>query len=142
MFSDAKRLIGKRFSDSDIQNDMKLPFKVIEEDNKFKLEDKKFLRMAIVMDALDLSVYCMKIALKNDVNLKLTDQEREEINNAITVAKKLLDKNNQQKKDIDSLESHLKNMDNMLELINAKTSRKKNRKFSWFKIKMPRRLLC
>ncbi|XP_058762934.1 heat shock 70 kDa protein 1-like [Vicia villosa] len=147
---DAKRVIGRRFSDSDIQDDMKLPFKVIakaksteikkikktiEEGKKFKLEDKKFLRKAIVMDALDLSVYGMKIALKKGVNLKLTDQEREDINNAMSVAKNLLDKNNQQKKDIDFLEGHLKKMENMLELINAKTSRKK-------KIKMPRRLLC
>ncbi|XP_058762931.1 heat shock 70 kDa protein 18-like [Vicia villosa] len=107
--------------------------KRIEEAEKYKVEDTKFLRKANAMNALDLSVYNMKKALKKNANLKLTAQEREEINNAMTVAKNLLDKNNQQKKDTDFLEAHRMKLENMLELIKARTSNEKNRKFSLFR---------
>ncbi|XP_058741081.1 heat shock cognate 70 kDa protein-like [Vicia villosa] len=107
--------------------------KRIEEAEKYKVEDTKFLRKANAMNALDLSVYNMQKALKKNVNLKLTAQEREDINNAMTVAKNLLDKNNQQKKDTDFLEAHRMKLENMLELIKARTSSEKNRKFSLFR---------
>ncbi|XP_058762936.1 heat shock cognate 70 kDa protein-like [Vicia villosa] len=106
--------------------------KRIEEAEKYKVEDTKFLRKANAMNALDLSVYNMKKALKKNVNFKLTAQEREDINNAMTVAKNMLDKNNQQKKDIDFLEGHLKKLENMLKLFKAKTSNEKNQKISLF----------
>ncbi|XP_058762933.1 heat shock cognate 70 kDa protein 2-like [Vicia villosa] len=105
---------------------------MIKEAEKYKVEDKKFLRKANAMNALDLSVYNMKNALEKDVNIKLTAQECEDIKNAMTVAKNLLDKNNQQKKDIDFLEGHQKKLENMLKLIKAKTSNEKNHKFSFF----------
>ncbi|PNX57207.1 heat shock protein 70 kDa, partial [Trifolium pratense] len=78
--------------------------KMIEEAERYHVEDQKFLRKARVLSELDLCVYKMKNALKkNDVNLKLSPQESEKINNAITVATDLLDKNNQQK-EVDVLE--------------------------------------
>ncbi|WJX81831.1 hypothetical protein P8452_64665 [Trifolium repens] len=46
--------------------------------------------------------------------------ESEKINNAITVSMNLLDKNNQQK-EIDVLEGHLKQLDSMFENLKAKT---------------------
>lgn len=85
------------------------------------------------MNALDISVYKMKNALGKDVNLKLTAQEREEINNVMTVAMNLIDQNNQQKKDIDFLEGHQKKLKNMLKLIKAKTRIEKHHKFSLFR---------
>ncbi|XP_058741082.1 heat shock cognate 70 kDa protein 2-like [Vicia villosa] len=106
---------------------------MIKEAEKFKVEDKKFLRKANAMNALDLSVYNMKNALEKDVNVKLTAQEREDINNAMSVAKNLLDKNNQGKKDFDFLEGHQKKLENMLKLIKAKTSKEKNHKFSFLR---------
>ncbi|XP_058766961.1 heat shock cognate 70 kDa protein-like [Vicia villosa] len=94
--------------------------KLIEEAETYQAEDKKFLRKAQVTSALDSCVYNMKKSLKKDnVHLMLTSQEREKINNAITVAENLLDKNNQQN-EIDVLEGHLKELDSMLENLNAK----------------------
>ncbi|XP_058767059.1 heat shock cognate 70 kDa protein-like [Vicia villosa] len=94
--------------------------KLIEEAETYQVEDRKFLRKAKVMSALDSCVYNMKKSLKKDnVHLMLTSQEREKINNAITVAENLLDKNNQQN-EIDVLEGHLKELDSMLEKLNAK----------------------
>ncbi|XP_058741088.1 heat shock cognate 70 kDa protein-like [Vicia villosa] len=107
--------------------------KTIEEGEKYKLKDEKFLRKANAMNALHLSVYKMKNALEKDVNLKLTAHEREDINNAMTVAINLLDMNNQQKKDIDFLEGHQKKLKNMLKLIKAKTRIEKHHKFSLFR---------
>jgi len=94
--------------------------KMIEEAERYHVEDKKFLQKAEVMNALDYCVYNMKNALKKDVNLKLSPQEIEKINNAITVATSLLDKNNQQN-EIDVLEYHLKEMESMLKHVIAKT---------------------
>jgi mevalonate kinase len=71
------------------------------------------------MNDLDYCVYNMKNALKKEVNLKLTSQESEKINNAIIVAMNLLDKNSQEK-DIDFLEDHLKKLQNMLKKLKVK----------------------
>jgi L1 cell adhesion molecule like protein len=95
--------------------------KMIEEAETYHVEDKKFLRKAEVISALDSCVYNIKNALKKkDVYSMLTPQESEKINNAITVAMNLLDKNNQQK-EIDVLEGHLKQLDSMFENLKVKT---------------------
>ncbi|CAJ2647934.1 unnamed protein product [Trifolium pratense] len=95
--------------------------KMIEEAERYHVEDQKFLRKARVLSELDLCVYKMKNALKkNDVNLKLSPQESEKINNAITVATDLLDKNNQQK-EVEVLEVHLKELESMLERLISMT---------------------
>jgi L1 cell adhesion molecule like protein len=95
--------------------------KMIEEAERYQEEDQKFLRKAKVMSGLDLCIYKIKNALKkNDVNLKLSPQESEKINNAITVATDLLDKNNQQK-EVDVLEGHLKELESMLEQLISMT---------------------
>ncbi|XP_045810040.1 heat shock cognate 70 kDa protein-like [Trifolium pratense] len=95
--------------------------KMIEEAERYHVEDQKFLRKARVLSELDLCVYKMKNAkMKNDVNLKLSPQESEKINNAITVATDLLDKNNQQK-EVDVLEVHLKELESMLQRLISMT---------------------
>jgi molecular chaperone DnaK (HSP70) len=95
--------------------------KMIEEAETYHVEDKKFLRKAKVISALDSCVYNIKNALKKkDAYSMLTPQESEKINNAITVSMNLLDKNNQQK-EIDVLEGHLKQLDSMLGNLKAKT---------------------
>jgi L1 cell adhesion molecule like protein len=95
--------------------------KMIEEAERYQEEDQKFLWKAKVMSGLDLCIYKIKNALKkNDVNLKLSPQESEKINNAITVAANLLDKNNQQK-EVDVLEGHLKELESMLEQLISMT---------------------
>ncbi|XP_058772438.1 heat shock cognate 70 kDa protein-like [Vicia villosa] len=89
--------------------------KMIEEAERYHVEDKNFLRIAKVMNKFDDAVYSMKNALKRkDVNLKLSPQESEKINKAITVATKLLAKDSQQK-EIDVLEGHQKELECMLE---------------------------
>jgi L1 cell adhesion molecule like protein len=95
--------------------------KMIAEAETYHVEDKKFLRKAKVISALDSCVYNIKNALKKkDAYSMLTPQESEKINNAITVSMNLLDKNNQQK-EIDVLEGHLKQLDSMFENLKAKT---------------------
>ncbi|RHN77183.1 putative Heat shock protein 70 family [Medicago truncatula] len=107
--------------------------KLIEEAEKYREEDKKFLRKAKVMSALEFCVYNIKNALKKkDVNLKLSCDESEKINDAITVATNLLDKNNEQK-EIDVLEDHLKELESMLEKLEVKTSNEKKHKSSLFR---------
>ncbi|CAJ2669467.1 unnamed protein product [Trifolium pratense] len=94
----------------------------IEEAEKYHEEDVKFLKKAKVMSALDSCVYNMKNALKKkDVNLILSPQEIEKINNAITFAMNLLDKNNQQE-EINVLEGHLNELESMLKPLIAKTN--------------------
>ncbi|KAL5057196.1 hypothetical protein RYX36_028800 [Vicia faba] len=94
--------------------------KMIEEGERYNAEDKKFLKKARVMSALDKCVYNVKNALKKDVNLKLSPQERDKINNAITVATNLLDGNNKTN-EIDFLEDHLKELESMLKHLVAMT---------------------
>ncbi|MCH98002.1 heat-shock protein, partial [Trifolium medium] len=89
--------------------------KMIEEAERYHVEDKKFLRKAKVMNELDSCIYKIRKALKKkDVNLNLSAEESEKINNAITVAANLLDKNNQQK-EVEVLEVHLKELESMSE---------------------------
>ncbi|XP_058767058.1 heat shock 70 kDa protein 4-like [Vicia villosa] len=94
--------------------------KMIEEAERYNAEDKKFLKKAMVMSALDKCVYNMKNALKTDVYLKLSPQESEKINNAITVATNLIE-GNDKTNEIDVLEDHLKELENMLKDLVAMT---------------------
>ncbi|CAK8541095.1 unnamed protein product [Lathyrus sativus] len=94
--------------------------KMIEEAEIYHEEDKRFLRKAKVMSALDSCVYNMKNALKNDLYLMLSSQESERINNAISVATTLLDKNNKQT-EVDVLEDHLKELETMLKNLVVQT---------------------
>ncbi|RHN44849.1 putative Heat shock protein 70 family [Medicago truncatula] len=87
--------------------------KMIKEAEKYHVEDMQFLRRAKVMCELDSCVYNMKKALKKkDVNLILSPQEIAKINNAITVAMDLLDKNKKEK-EIDVLEGYLEELERM-----------------------------
>lgn len=83
------------------------------------VEDMKFLRKATVMSALDSCVKNITNALNTkDVNLIISPQESEKINNAIFGAMNLLDKNkNNQQINIDVLEHHLKELTNMLKML-------------------------
>jgi len=85
------------------------------------------------MSALETCVYNIKNALKKkDVNLKLPPDESEKINDAITVATNWLNKNNEQK-EIDVLEDHLKELESMLEKLEVKTGNEKKHKSSLFR---------
>ncbi|XP_058767057.1 heat shock cognate 70 kDa protein-like [Vicia villosa] len=92
--------------------------KMIEEAERYNAEDKKFLKKAMLMSALDKCVYNMKNALKKDVNLKLSPQESEKINNAITVATNLIEGSNKTN-EIDVLEDHLKELESLLKNLEA-----------------------
>jgi heat shock 70kDa protein 1/2/6/8 len=96
--------------------------KMIKEAEKYHVEDMKFLRRAKVMCALDYCVYNMKNALKKkDVSLILPPQEIAKINNAITVAMDLLDKNKKEK-EIDVLEGHLEELESMSKQLISKAN--------------------
>jgi len=96
--------------------------KMIADAEKYHMEDKEFFRKSTVMNALDDCVYKVKNALKKkDVNLNLSRKEREKINNAITVATSLLDKNNNKQQKIDVVEDHLKELEIMLERLVVNT---------------------
>ncbi|TKY68470.1 Heat shock cognate 70 kDa protein 2 [Spatholobus suberectus] len=70
--------------------------RMIQEAEHFQDEDRKFLRKAKAMNALDGYVYKMKNALKNNyISSKLCSQEREKISSAMTKATYLLDNDNQ-----------------------------------------------
>ncbi|CAK8541351.1 unnamed protein product [Lathyrus sativus] len=95
--------------------------RLIQEAEAFCIHDKKFLRMAEVMNALDHCVYKMRNVLKkNDISLKLSSEENKKINTAIAMATNLLDENDQQN-EIDVLEDHLNELESMYELIISKS---------------------
>ncbi|CAI8596080.1 unnamed protein product [Vicia faba] len=91
--------------------------RMIREAEEYRVEDKKFLRKAKVMSALDDCVYKMRNAMeKKGTKLKLLSQENKEINAAITIATNLLDENYQQH-EIDVLEYQLSVLESMYERI-------------------------
>ncbi|RHN44847.1 putative Heat shock protein 70 family [Medicago truncatula] len=105
--------------------------KMIEEAERYRMEDKEFLRKAKVMNDLDYCVYKVKNALKKkDVNLNLSRGEREKINNATTLATNLLHENNKQQK-IDVVEDHLKELEIMLEKLVVNTGIENKHKSSF-----------
>jgi heat shock 70kDa protein 1/2/6/8 len=80
--------------------------KLIQEAENYRIEDKKFLRKAKAVNALDNYIYKMRNALKKeDINVKLSSEEIEKIESAIVVGTNLLDENK-----IDVLEDHLKGL--------------------------------
>jgi len=82
--------------------------KLIKEAENYRIEDKKFLRKAKAVNALDNYIYKMRNSLKKeDINVKLSSEEIEKIESAIVVATDLLDENNKQV-EIDVLEDHLR----------------------------------
>ncbi|XP_045797287.1 heat shock cognate 70 kDa protein-like [Trifolium pratense] len=123
----AKEISTGNMNEITITNDKERLSKIeikrkIEEAEKYHEEDMKFLKKAKVMSSLDSWVYDMKNTLKKkDINLILSPQEIEKINNAITFAMNLLDKNNQQE-EIDDLEGHLNELESMLKPVIAKTN--------------------
>ncbi|KAI5446690.1 heat shock cognate 70 kDa protein [Lathyrus oleraceus] len=95
--------------------------KLIQEAEKYHIEDKKFLRKATALNALDDYLYKMRNALKKeDINLKLSSQEIEIIESTISAIANLIDENNQEV-EIDVLEDHLKGLKSTMEDILAKT---------------------
>jgi len=88
---------------------------MIQEAREYRAEDEKFLKKCTVMNELDRSIYKVRNALKNkDVTLKLLSEKAKKINNAITVATNLIDRNNLPS-EVDVLEDHLKELKIMLE---------------------------
>ncbi|CAJ2669465.1 unnamed protein product [Trifolium pratense] len=72
--------------------------KIIEDAKRYRVEDKKFLRMAKVSNELEACVYNMNKILKmKEVSLQLSHKESEKIINAIIVATNLLHMNNKEK---------------------------------------------
>ncbi|KEH36755.1 putative Heat shock protein 70 family [Medicago truncatula] len=104
----------ERLSSEDIK-------KLIQEAEKYRIEDKKFLRKAKAVNVLDDYIYKMGTALKkNDINLKLSSEEIEKIESTIAKATNLIDENNQQV-EIDVLEDHVEGLKSWMEYIIAKT---------------------
>ncbi|XP_058728029.1 heat shock cognate 70 kDa protein-like [Vicia villosa] len=95
--------------------------KLIQEAEKYQIEDKKFLRRATVVNALDYYIYKMSKALeKEDIDTKLSSEEIEKIKSTIAVTTNLVDENNHVV-EIDDLEDHLKKLESGMEQIIAKT---------------------
>jgi heat shock 70kDa protein 1/2/6/8 len=95
--------------------------KLIKEAENYHVEDKKFLRKAKAVNALDDYIYKMRNALKKtDINIKLSSEEIEKIESAIATATNLVDENKWQV-EIDVLEDHLKGLESRMEQIIAKT---------------------
>jgi L1 cell adhesion molecule like protein len=94
--------------------------KLIEEAENYLIEDKNFLRMAKVVNALDDYIYKMRNAFKKkDFDLKFSSEEVKKIEDAIAVATNLVDENNKHV-EIDVLEDHLKVLKSWMEQIIAK----------------------
>jgi L1 cell adhesion molecule like protein len=88
--------------------------KMIQEAKNYHVDDKKFLKKAEVLNALDYRVYKIRNSLKQtDVNSKLSSQDNDRINSAITIASNFLDSNKEV--EIDVLEGHLKELESMFE---------------------------
>ncbi|XP_045787460.1 heat shock cognate 70 kDa protein-like [Trifolium pratense] len=78
--------------------------KLIKEAENYHIEDKKFLRKAKAVNALDEYIYKMKDSLKKKDSLKLSSQEIRKIESAIVAATNLFDNQNVE---IDVLENYL-----------------------------------
>ncbi|CAI8590305.1 unnamed protein product [Vicia faba] len=95
--------------------------KLIQEAESYQIEDKKFLRKAKALNALDDYIYKMRNVLKKkDISLKLSSREIEIIESSITATTNLIDNNNLEV-EIDVLEDHLKGLKSTIEDILAKT---------------------
>ncbi|CAJ2669942.1 unnamed protein product [Trifolium pratense] len=95
--------------------------RLIQEAETYCIDDKKFLRKAKIMNALDLCVYKMRNVLKKkDINLKLSSEENKKINTAITKAENLLDESDR-RNEIDALKDLLNELESMYERIIGKS---------------------
>ena len=95
--------------------------RLIQEAETYCIDDKKFLRKAELMNALDNCVYKMKNLLKKKGNsLMLSSEESNKINTAIAIATNLLDENDQQN-EIDVLEAQLNELESMYKIIIGKS---------------------
>ncbi|XP_057419278.1 heat shock 70 kDa protein-like [Lotus japonicus] len=94
--------------------------RLIQEAKMYQAEDKKFLRQANAMNALDDCVYKMRNTLiKKDTNSKLCSQEKEKISSAIAKATNLLDYHNQLD-EVDVLEDYVEELKSRFERIVGK----------------------
>ncbi|TKY66189.1 Heat shock cognate 70 kDa protein 2 [Spatholobus suberectus] len=94
--------------------------RLIQEAEKYREEDKRFLRKAKAMNSLDRYVYKMRNGLKRkDISSKLCSPARKKINSAITKATNLLDSNNQQD-EAEVFEDYLKDLASHFEPIVGK----------------------
>ncbi|XP_047154773.1 heat shock 70 kDa protein 4-like isoform X2 [Vigna umbellata] len=90
-------------------------YKMIQEAEEYKAEDKKFLRKAKTMNKIDDYAYNIKKALeKENFSSKVCSEDREKISSAITKATELLD-GDQQDEEVDVFEDHLKELINLFE---------------------------
>ncbi|PNY03247.1 heat shock protein 70 kDa [Trifolium pratense] len=106
--------------------------KIIEDAKRYRVEDKKFLRMAKVSNELEACVYNMNKILKmKEVSLQLSHKESEKIINAIIVATNLLHMNNKEK-EIGVHKYQLKELEKMLKHLKVKAGIEKP-KFSFLR---------
>jgi len=95
--------------------------RLVKEAEAYSIDDKKFLRKAKVMNALDHCVYKLgNVLKKKDINLKLSSKENKKINAAIKKATKLLDENDHQNES-DVLQNQLNELESMYEHIIGKS---------------------
>jgi len=95
--------------------------RLVKEAEAYSIDDKKFLRKAKVMNALDDCVYKLgNVLKKKDINLKLSSKENKKINAAIKKATKLLDENDHQNES-DVLQKQLNELESMYEHIIGKS---------------------
>jgi len=89
--------------------------KLIKEAENYRIEDKKFLRKAKAVNALDDYIYKMSNALKTkDIKIKLSSKEIVKIESAIAVATNLLDN---KQVEIVVLEDHINGLKSRMEHI-------------------------
>ncbi|KOM52752.1 hypothetical protein LR48_Vigan09g141100 [Vigna angularis] len=90
-------------------------YKMIQEAEEYKAEDKKFLRKAKTMNKIDDYAYKIKKALeKENFSSKVCSEDREKISSAITKATELLG-GDQQDEEVDVFKDHLKELINLFE---------------------------
>ncbi|WVY93914.1 hypothetical protein V8G54_033002 [Vigna mungo] len=90
-------------------------YRMIQEAEEYKAEDKKFLRKAKTMNKIDEYAYKIKKVLeKENFSSKLCSEDREKISSAITKSTELLNGDQQEEK-IDVFEDHLKELINLFE---------------------------
>ena len=92
--------------------------RLIQEAEKYRAEDKKFLRKANAMNSLGYYVYKMRNVLKKDIS-SLCSKEREKIDYAITKATNLLDDSKYQY-EVEVFEDHHKERASFFESIASK----------------------
>ncbi|MED6137644.1 hypothetical protein PIB30_066880 [Stylosanthes scabra] len=93
--------------------------RLVEEAQRFKIEDEKFLEKATAIRALDDYVYDMEKAL---IRSKLCPEDKKKLNSAIDKVRTLLDDGNKEKKEIQVFVEYLNEAKLIFESILAKTN--------------------